>query len=58
MLSRACRPAFFAKNYQLSKGDQVYLTLNGNYALHDDGDEIPDIAPMAIIPVQYIDDAM
>ena len=44
--------------YQLSKGDQVYLTLNGNYALHDDGDEIPDIAPMAIIPVQYIDDAM
>lgn len=44
--------------YQLSKGDQVYLTLNGNYALHDDGDEIPDIAPMAIIPVQYIDDAV
>lgn len=44
--------------YQLSEGDQVYLTLNGNYALHDDGDQIPDIAPLAIIPIQYIDDAI
>lgn len=41
--------------YGLTKGDQVSIMVNGKYALHDDGNDIPDIAPIFIIPSQYLD---
>lgn len=36
--------------YNLEEGDQVLLTVDGMYSLHEDGDDIPDIAPLAVIP--------
>ncbi len=41
--------------HDLAAGDVVILRLNGLYAVHDDGDDIPDIAPKALIPERYID---
>lgn len=41
--------------YGLTKGDQVSIMVNGKYAFHDDGNDIPDIAPIFIIPSQYLD---
>lgn len=53
-----CLESIYAQDiylpYQLKSGDQVYLTLNGQYALHDDGDEITDIAPLSVIPSRYV----
>lgn len=40
--------------YQLEKGDCVFLEADGLVALHEDDDDIPDIAPLAIIPEKYI----
>ena len=39
--------------YKVEVGDVYIVRVNGNYALHDDGDDIPDIAPVAIIPEDY-----
>ena len=41
--------------YGLTKGDKVSLMVNGMYAIHDDGNDIPDLAPISIIPLQYLD---
>ena len=30
--------------------------LDGSYALHEDGDDIPDIAPVAVIPEKYYEE--
>lgn len=55
-----CLESNYAKDvhlaHQFQKGDEVYLILNGKYALHDDGDNINDIAPLSIIPTQYINE--
>ncbi len=40
--------------YHLAPGDEVVLTVNGLYAIHEDGDDIPDIAPLALIPAKYL----
>lgn len=42
--------------YQLQKEDALVLEVDGRYALHEDGDAIPDIAPISIIPKRYVDD--
>ena len=40
--------------YQMNEQDTFYLELDGMYALHEDGDHIQDIAPLSIIPSQYL----
>lgn len=40
--------------YGLTAGDEVWLTLDGLYAIHEDGDDIQDIAPLALIPAEYM----
>ena len=42
--------------YHIEVGDVFVLRVNGYYAMHEDGDDIPDIAPVAIIPEQYYDE--
>lgn len=37
----------------LKAGDVMVLRVNGMYALHDDGDDIPDIAPLTMVPLKY-----
>lgn len=39
---------------QLAKGDEVLLEVNGLYAIHEDGNDIADIAPISIIPVRCL----
>ena len=39
--------------YHVEAGDVFVLRVNGYYAMHEDGDDIPDIAPVTIIPEQY-----
>lgn len=39
--------------YHIEKGDVFVLRVDGTYALHEDGDDIPDIAPAAMIPEKY-----
>ena len=39
--------------YGLEAGDKVYLALDGLYAIHEDGDDIPDIWPIALVPEEY-----
>ena len=39
--------------YHIEEGDVFVLRVDGNYALHEDGDDIPDIAPAAMIPEKY-----
>lgn len=39
--------------YHVEAGDVFVLRVNGYYAMHEDGDDIPDIAPVALIPEQY-----
>ena len=39
--------------YHVEAGEVFVLRVNGYYAMHEDGDDIPDIAPVAIIPEQY-----
>ena len=39
--------------YGLEAGDKVYLALDGLYAIHEDGDDIPDIWPAALVPEEY-----
>lgn len=52
-----CRDSVYAEEValpvELNVGDIMVLRLDGTYALHDDGDEIPDIAPKTIIPLKY-----
>ncbi len=38
---------------QLSAGEEVVLNVDGKYALHEDQDDIPDIAPVSVIPAKY-----
>lgn len=40
--------------YQLKQDDTLVLEVNGRYALHEDGDDIADIAPISIIPKRYV----
>lgn len=40
--------------YDLEVDMEVQLLLDGMYALHEDGDAIPDIAPAAMIPKKYV----
>lgn len=40
--------------YGFEDGDEVYLIVDGLYAIHEDGDDIPDIAPLAMIPAEYM----
>ena len=42
--------------YQLKQDDALVLEVNGRYALHEDGDDIADIAPISIIPKRYIEE--
>lgn len=37
----------------LKEGDIVLLRLDGTYAMHNDGDDIPDIAPLTMVPLKY-----
>ncbi len=37
-------------------GDIYVLRVDGNYAIHDDGDDIPDIAPETIVPLKYLEE--
>ena len=39
--------------FDLKKGDQVVVQVNGKYAIHDDKDDIADIAPLCLIPLDY-----
>lgn len=39
--------------YGLEAGERVHLLLDGQYAVHEDGDDIPDIWPLALIPDKY-----
>lgn len=39
--------------HQIEEGDVFVLRVDGSYALHEDGDDIPDIAPVALIPEKY-----
>ena len=39
--------------HQIEEGDVFVLRVDGSYALHEDGDDIPDIAPVAMIPEKY-----
>mgnify|MGYP000287887132 FL=1 len=42
--------------HQIEEGDVFVLRLDGSYALHEDGDDIPDIAPVAMIPEKYYEE--
>ncbi len=39
--------------YEINIGDRFVFYTDGKYALHDDGDDIPDISAAAIIPDRY-----
>lgn len=39
--------------YHIQEGDVFILRVDGTYALHEDGDDILDIAPAAMIPEKY-----
>ncbi len=39
--------------YYIEVGDVFVLRVDGGYALHEDGDNIPDLAPRAMIPEKY-----
>lgn len=42
--------------HQIEEGDVFVLRVDGSYALHEDGDDIPDIAPVAVIPEKYYEE--
>ncbi len=42
--------------HQIEEGDVFVLRVDGSYALHEDGDDIPDIAPAAVIPEKYYEE--
>lgn len=39
--------------HSIEEGDVFVVRVDGSYALHEDGDDIPDIAPVAVIPERY-----
>ena len=42
--------------HEINIGDRFVLYTDGKYALHDDGDDIPDISAAAVIPDRYFTD--
>lgn len=56
-----CLDSIYAEDvtlpYIVEVGDVYIVRVNGYYALHDDGDYIPDIAPVAIIPEAYYNES-
>ncbi len=53
-----CLDSDYAENmcppYHIKKGDVFILRVNGLYAVHEDGDNIPDIQPASMIPERYL----
>lgn len=53
-----CLDSVYAENvvlpYNIKKGDEFVLRVDGLYAIHEDGDNIPDIQPKSMIPARYV----